>query len=273
MIKDILLIIDASERADAVIQQATAMAERRGADLTIEILSPNPMMVPAFAPFTTTYVPDNALAADHAARIAAVSRQLAASSAAVRIFGLHDDIGPLANRAGQAGPIADLVLMGCEASWDAPWLRRRAAETILLFAGAPLLLLVEGKTLPPVQHAVIGWKDTPEARRAAHDLLALMEQGGRVSVVSVLEHGEAAKPHAAAEIVRYFVRHGFLAEAHRLAGEALIDCEVLERFALDTKADLLVTGAFGHSRLREVIFGGVTASLLDRPWLPIMLPR
>lgn len=273
MIKDILLVIDTSERADPVIQQAAAMAERRCANLTIEILSPNPLLVPASAPFTTMYVPEHALAEDHAARMAAVSVQLSASSAAIRVFGLHDDIGSLARRVGQAGPIADLVLMGCEASWEATWLRRRAAETILLGGGTPLLLLVEDRPLPPVQHAVIGWKDTPEARRAAHDLLMLMEQGGRVSVVSVSEHGAVAARHATDEIVRYIERHGFIAEAHHLAGEALIDCEVLERFALDTKADLLATGAFGHSRLREVVFGGVTASLLDRPWLPTMLSR
>jgi nucleotide-binding universal stress UspA family protein len=275
MIKDILLIVENSTFANPAVRAAVKIAEQLCADLTIEVLTATPILIPALAPMTTIYPPDAALAGDETARIKKISDMIAGSTSVIRILGMRDDPFALARRAGRAGPIADLVLMGGENCWETDWLRRRTSETIIMGAGCPLLTLREGTTLPSINCAIFGWKDSPVARRALHDLLSLTVAGANVLVVTVDGTIEDGSPIAegAHEVVRYLVRHGLRAEWKQVDRDDLSDAETLEAFALDVGADLLAIGAFGHSRLREVVFGGVTRALIDRHRLPILFSR
>lgn len=275
MIKDILLVVENSAHADPIIRATVTMAERMSATLTIEVLTASPLLIPALAPMTTMYVPDWAMAEDEAARIKAISASVAGSPAVFRVLGLRDDVFHLARHAGRAGPLVDLIVMGSDADWETRWLRRRASETIVMGAGTPLLILTGADALPPVHNAVLGWKDCPEARRAVHDLVALIEPGAKVSVVSVgaEEVDEGRSAESAYEVVRHLVRHGLRAERQSVTNAALSDAEALQAFALEDGADLLAIGAFGHTRLREVMLGGVTRSLLDTVRLPLLVSR
>lgn len=221
------------------------------------------------------YVPEEELAGDEAARVKAVSAMVTTSVASVRVLVLHGDTFGLAHRAGKAGPIADLILLGDIFLWESPWLRQRAAETIIMGGGTPLLVLSGATQLSPVRHAAIGWKDTPEARRAIHDLIAVIEPDAKVSVISIARDDaeEAALSESAAEVVRHLDAHGFEAAAHVLPDNGQSDADALEGFALRHGAELLAIGAFGHSRLREVMFGGVTRALIAQPRLPVLLSR
>lgn len=275
MIKDILLVVENSAHADPIIRAAVTMAERMSAMLTIEVLTASPLLIPALAPMTTMYVPDWAMAEDEAARIKAISASVAGSPAVLRVLGLRDDVFHLARRAGRAGPLVDLIVMGSEADWETRWLRRRASETIVMGAGTPLLILTGADPLPPVHNAVLAWKDCPEARRAVHDLVSLIEPGAKVSVATVGARSEDVESSRESidEVVRYLSRHGARAEPRHLTNAALSDAEALQAFALEDGADLLAIGAFGHTRLREVMLGGVTRSLLDTVRLPLLLSR
>jgi len=275
MIKDILLVVENSALANSTIRAAVKIAERRGADLTIEVLTPTPLLVPSLAPMTTMYVPDWSLAADEAERIKKIYEMVGGSSSVVRVLGLRDDVFALAHRAGRLGPIADLVLMGGESHWETEWLRRGASETVVMGSGGPLLILAMDGILPPIHNAVFGWKDSPEARRTVHDLTRLAEPGAKISVVTVgAEYDEPSViSEGANEVVRHFVRHGFQAEWKHLTNGDLTDAEVLEEHALAGKADVLAIGAFAHSWLKEKVFGGVTRTLLDKPRLPILASR
>lgn len=275
MVKDLLLIVENSAHANPIIRTAVKMAERMAADLTIEVLTPSPVLIPALAPMTTMYVPDWAMGEDQAMRITQISDMVAGSAATIRVLGLHDEIFALARRTGRAGPVADLVLIGGEDLWETQWLRRHASETIVMGAGSPLLVLARGDELPPVQNAVIGWKDSPEARRAVHDLVTLAQPDAKVTVVTVGGFADEAQVTAegAAEVVRHLIRHGLRADWKQLGSDELSDVETLEAFALENGADLLTIGAFAHSRLREVMFGGVTRTLLNKARLPVLFSR
>lgn len=273
MIKDLLLIIDNAERAAPIVRTAVAMATRLDAGLTVQILTPNPILFLGLVPMGTMWVPETALAKDEAAHVEAIRAMTAAASAPVRILGLHDDLFALPGRAGAAGPVADLILMGDADLWETPWLRRRAAETIVMAGGTPLLILSGATNLSSVRYAAIGWKDSAETRHAVHDLITLVEPGGRIAVVcSGVEEGDAGEvAESAGEVVRHLVRHGFQAETHVLLQDGQSDAAALEGFALRGGAQLLAIGAFGHSRFRDVVLGGVTRSLIERPRLPLLL--
>lgn len=275
MIKDILLVIDDSVRADPIIHAACALVERLAATLTIEILSSGPILIPTLAPMTEMYIPAAELARDHAVRIEAVSAMVATSAASVRVLGLHDDLFMLADRTGKGGPIADLILIGDADLWEIAWLRKRTAETVVMGGGTPLIILSGATSLAPVQHAMIGWKDTGEARRAVHDLIAVIMPHAKVEVVGV-GHDAGDMPailEGMTEIVRHLRAHGYDATPHAVPANGQSDAEALQGFALRQGAELLAIGAFGHSRLREVVFGGVTRALIEHPRLPVLLSR
>jgi nucleotide-binding universal stress UspA family protein len=82
-------------------------------------------------------------------------------------------------------------------------------------------------------------------------------------------HGEEPGADAAA----YLARHGVRVTIDRLPRMNRSVAEVLRQHALDTSADLMVMGAYGHSRLRERLFGGVTKSMLDESSVPILMAR
>lgn len=275
MIKDILLVTDDSVRADPIIHAACALAQRLAATLTIEILSSGPILIPTLAPMTEMYIPLPELARDQAVRVEAVKAMVAAASADIRVVGLHDDLFVLADRTGKAGPIADLILIGDADLWQIGWLRSKVAETVVMGSGTPLIVLSGETSLAPVKHAVIGWKDTREARRAVDDLVAVITPHAKVEVVGV-GRDEAALPailERMNEVVRHLVAHGFDATPHAVPANGQSDADALQGFALRQGAELLAIGAFGHSRLRETVFGGVTRTLIEHPRVPVLLSR
>jgi nucleotide-binding universal stress UspA family protein len=110
---------------------------------------------------------------------------------------------------------------------------------------------------------LVGWKDTREARRAIRDALPFLYRAKRVTVIAICESDqkEAAR-HQVDDVVVYLARHKVRAEGRvetRLMGSG---ADQITGFAENEGADLLVTGAYGHSRLNEWVFGGMTHDLL-----------
>lgn len=141
----------------------------------------------------------------------------------------------------------------------------RAADTgaAILGAGRPFLVVPGAVKSLTADHVVVGWKDTREARRAVQDALPFLHEAKRVTVIEICENDqkEAARHHVD-DVVLYLARH-------RIKAEGRIETQLLESgadqiigFSENEGADLLVTGAYGHSRLNEWIFGGVTRGLL-----------
>jgi nucleotide-binding universal stress UspA family protein len=158
---------------------------------------------------------------------------------------------------------ADLIVV--EKS-KAPWDIHRAADngSAILGAGRPVLVVPTAVKALAADHIVVGWKDTREARRAILDALPFLHEARRVTIVEISETDRMGAPrHYADDVVRYLARHRIKAEARveaRLLGSTAAD--QIMGLALDEGADLLVTGAYGHSRLNEWIFGGMTRDLL-----------
>jgi nucleotide-binding universal stress UspA family protein len=113
------------------------------------------------------------------------------------------------------------------------------------------------------EHVVIGWKDTREARRAVQDALGFLREAIRVTVVETCQSGEeaAAQEHID-DVARYLTRHRIGGGPRVIIHQEGSGAAQLIRLAQDEGADLIVTGAYGHSRLGEWVFGGMTRDLL-----------
>jgi nucleotide-binding universal stress UspA family protein len=157
---------------------------------------------------------------------------------------------------------ADLIISGSpEGASSADRFRSVNLGNLILNAGRPVLLAAGGAEHLPAKKVLIAWKDCREARRAVADALPLLAGANEV-VIATVERGESMEAReSAADVAAYLARHGVRAKIERVTGKS--DAEALLKFARAIHADLLVSGAYGHTRLQEWVFGGVTVSLLD----------
>ena len=159
---------------------------------------------------------------------------------------------------------ADLIITGPsnEALLVDPF-RYLDASTLILQAGRPVLIVPPMVEWLDLKAVLVAWKDTREARRAVLDALPLLRAAQEVLVVEVLEGGleEKIARGRVDDVANWLGRHGVNA-ATRIATPFEGIGDQLDTIAGDIGAGLIVTGAYGHNRLREWVFGGVTETLL-----------
>jgi nucleotide-binding universal stress UspA family protein len=129
--------------------------------------------------------------------------------------------------------------------------------------GRPTLVVPEGLAALQGEQVLVGWKDTREARRAVRDALPFLRAATVVTVVELCgdRSEEAARPRLA-DVVEYLRRHGIKSASKLIVHREGSGAAQLTQIAKDNGADLIVTGAYGHSRLGEWVFGGMTRDLL-----------
>ncbi|MBR0551277.1 universal stress protein [Stakelama marina] len=270
--KDILIVVDNADKAKALLHKATAAAERMNAHIEVLVMTIPPMIATDLAPFGSLWVPPWDLERDNREDIERVRKLLPESDVEIEVRGLLSDVATAAADVRRQHPVADLILLSDERSWAVPWMYRHILESLLLSAGTPLFVLPNGHDLPPINHAVIGWKPSPQAMRAVHDLVQLAEPGARIDIAMVgiaPEHGDSHLA-AAAGLERHLTRHGFTVHSQYLRCHADPEAQVLQNYTLEQGADLLAVGGYAHSRIREVFLGGVTRELTEEPRLPVM---
>jgi nucleotide-binding universal stress UspA family protein len=134
---------------------------------------------------------------------------------------------------------------------------------LVMRIGRPMLVVPPEAEYLKLGNVVVAWKDTPEARRAVADALPLLHRAKDVTVVEVIEENgnRAAAQTRVGDVAAWLGRHAITA-----AGRVVNSTDEMQE--LDTlwqsACDLMVAGAYGHSRFREWVFGGVTRNLLTR---------
>lgn len=174
--------------------------------------------------------------------------------------------GSLAGYMAQQARAADLIITGKDVG---PSLvnetRRVNLGDLVMGAGRPILVVPKGIATLAMRHVMVGWKNSREARRAVADALPFLEAAGRATVLSVTSQQESAAVQAeAGDVAAWLQQHGVEAGAEVLVA-AGTEAGYLRATLLDRKCDLLVAGAYGHNRLREWMFGGVTTDALTNP--------
>jgi nucleotide-binding universal stress UspA family protein len=159
---------------------------------------------------------------------------------------------------------ADLIIVGGQTGQPDTTCQIDAGD-LTLRAGRPVLVVPAETEFLKLNCVVVAWKDTREARRAVVDALPLLHKAREVLVVELLESGEdqAAAKTRVDDVAHWLVRRGISASA--IATKALVGVtDRLTILAQDEGAGLIVAGAYGHPRLREWAFGGVTRDLLHQ---------
>jgi nucleotide-binding universal stress UspA family protein len=137
------------------------------------------------------------------------------------------------------------------------------AGTLILSAGRPVLFAADSLAPLAAEKVLVAWKDTREARRAVADAMPFLRAAREVLVTTIAEGDQKAARESAADVVRFLLKHDVKARSDVLGIGHANGAEALLEIARETGADLVVAGGYGHSRVRERIFGGITRSLLD----------
>jgi nucleotide-binding universal stress UspA family protein len=168
---------------------------------------------------------------------------------------------------------ADLVVAPQAEPGDEPE-SRMVPHEIVLSAGRPVLFVpYAGRFADTGKRVLIAWDGGREAARAVSDALPLLTRAESVEV-SVFDPERAAGRHGelpGADIALYLSRHGVKVTVHRQSGAGYdVGAQVLSR-AADAAADLIVMGGYGHARVRELVLGGVTRTILESMTVPVLM--
>ena len=148
-------------------------------------------------------------------------------------------------------------------------------EACLFAAERPVLMIPKGCKAPDAGgHVLMGWNDGAEALAAARAALPLLEEADVADICIIdppMHAADRSDPGGA--MAQYLMRHGTKSEVAVLAKTEPQIGDILLRRAKEVGAQLIISGAYGHSRLREAVFGGATRSLLETADLPILMSR
>jgi nucleotide-binding universal stress UspA family protein len=158
---------------------------------------------------------------------------------------------------------ADLIVTGVDRNAPVSDIMQQVdIRNLVMKVGRPILIVPAATASLKLDHVIVGWQDTREARRTVADALPFLKEAGHVMVVEIADEEDmAAALMRVSDVVSWLLRHGVVAEflAVKSTGN---DATQLKTIAQEQAADLIVAGAYGHSRLSEWVFGGVTRDLL-----------
>jgi nucleotide-binding universal stress UspA family protein len=272
---DILVHVDQSPRAQMRLDIAAELARQHGAHLTalqvIDVAMPVMAMGDGGGGAVIAELMEQMR---QSALVAGVQLKVAFEAALARdgIMGEWRQVeGTTREILALHGRYADLLVLGQD---DPESDSAGLLEAVVFDSGRPVLAIPFAGSFKTIgKRVLVGWNASREASRALHDALPLIAKAETATVFlanptrGLDGHGE----EPGADIARHMVRHGLKVEVAKVIADDVPDSALLLNHASDMGADLLVMGAYGHSRLREFILGGMTRSLLREMTVPVLL--
>ncbi|MGO9947779.1 MAG: universal stress protein [Steroidobacteraceae bacterium] len=164
---------------------------------------------------------------------------------------------------------SDLTVIGRPAHKDL--MPSNLIEMLLVDGGRPIIIAPYSPPQTITGTVLVGWKESSEAARALGAALPLLKQARKVIVVSISED-KGASPEDLRDLTNRLAWHGIAAETRLVVdGHNRAPARLLLGAAADAGADLLVVGGYGHGALREAVFGGVTAALIQHAECPVLM--
>lgn len=265
MVIDVLAVVDLGSTDTNFVTQAAQFAHVRNARLTIAVAAPVSALEFSLAS-AGGYPLTNNLATYARDKKTALASEFATRGQAVDLFCYEGEIAELDKMLAARARIGDVTLVGPPGAYGNQKFRHRAVEDLALFSGRPVLSVPQRGVPDRFDHIVIGWNGSREAARALNDALALIEGKSRIDIVTVSPDDS---PSALDPLSQHLSRLGYAPTQHVLTGEDATS-DMLLRFVNQQEAQLLVIGAFAHSRFEEIILGGVTRDLVEGTSIPVL---
>lgn len=274
--KTILSILDNQKTAQQISDFSLALAEQFGSHvigLHCEAVAGIPMLAPMEMPDPVAVQAMQDMAEKETTRIAEIF------SHASQRDGISTEWRSITTSVGSSeflidsGRCADLLVV---AQGESGFLSegRAEMEAALFESGRPVLLVPYILKSPkPIKRVLIAWNGSREASRAAFDALPFLKQAEAVEIFSVIDDGKADKEITGAEIATALARHGVNVSVIQQEKASLGPAYHIENRLADADIDLLVMGAYSHKRWWEVLFGGVTRTVLDSMTALTLLSR
>jgi len=276
--KTILVHLDAGPRRSERLELALALADRHDAHL-VGLFALSAARMPSYVRADTSAMLK--AAQDERRADAAAEAEAEFRAAAARYGGVKAEWR--ASSADAAGAVrlnarySDLVVAGQgeRGTERETGVAPEFIDEVVLSCGRPSLLVpYAGHFRDMGRRALVAWNASAEAARAVADALPLLERAERVEVV--VFDGGAAGDHGeepGADAALYLARHGVKATVSRYGiPDVDVGAQILTR-AADMSVDLIVMGAYGHSRLRELVLGGATRTILESMTVPVLMSR
>jgi nucleotide-binding universal stress UspA family protein len=282
-LKDILVHLDTTEASRTRLRLVAALAAQHDAHLTalhvVDVALPamvagDPSGGAAALGALLDRLREDALA--DAARVEAEFRELLRREGLAGEWRLIEGMTP--HQVALNARYADLVVIGQEdpegGGIAAGGSSGVIVEQALFASGRPVLIVPYAGRFEAIgRRVLVGWNASREAARAVNDALPLLARAETVAVLAANPeddpgtHGDLP----GADIALHLARHGVTVGATRTVAPDMNAADLLLNQAADMNADLLVVGAYGHSRVRELVLGGVTRSLLRQMTVPVLM--
>jgi nucleotide-binding universal stress UspA family protein len=273
-IKAILVQVDGDRPCAGRIGAAVDIARRFDAHLSglyVDLGFRAPVMVDA--PISGAVI--ERLEEERAARAQAAARCFEAATAGhAGPTEFRQTEGDAAGELARAGRYVDLLVVGQPGNEHDTLLPGFLPDALLMDAARPVLMIPYiGPRESLGRRVLVAWNGSREAARAVGDAMPLLARAEEVEVLSINpdagDAGEGDVPGAA--IAQHLARHGIRAVAHASRADDIDVGDVLLSRAADQDFDLLVMGAYGHSRLREFVLGGATRHMLKHMTVPVLM--
>ncbi|TCO71971.1 universal stress protein [Rhodovulum euryhalinum] len=274
--KTILTIITDTEIADSALEPAITLASREDAHLDILCLGVDRTQTGYYYAGTNAFIQQETLhkAQEDATAIeTAVKGRMGREGIAWASEAAVAQIAGLSHLVAQRARFSDLVVMP-RPYGEGRGIEDEAATEAVLFDGhAPLLIVPEGADTAVIgQKIVIAWNQSHEAMAAIKQAMPLMQAAElvNIAIVDPPKHGSDRSDPGGA-LSQMLSRHGVKAEISVLAKTMPRISDVLQRHVQDIEADMMIMGAYGHSRFREAILGGATRDMLEKTGVPVLM--
>lgn len=274
--KSIVTFIHDAKRDQDALLTAAAVSEANEAHLTAICLGIDRTNPGAY------YAGANAIALQESLQLAqeeaaatekAVNATLGVWSFPSETRAITAQIGALAPVIGDTAVLSDLVIL------PKPYGEGRSVEDVVITEAAlfrtrvPLLVVPEGhqSNVAP-KCAVVAWNESPEALAAIRGAMPFLTQAEKVdiAIIDPPQHG-ADRSDPGGQLAAMLSRHGIRGDVSVLAKTMPRISDVLCRHCEDKEAEMLVMGAYGHSRFREAILGGATRNMLEMAEIPVLM--
>ena len=275
--KTILVYLNDIARADRLLGVAAALAQKHKAHLVGLAVVPPYVVTPAFdaTAVSTTIDAHRVAYQTDMAKLKAIFNEAGRRQELSCEWREADaQFGSAAALVIEHARSADLVVTSQDnASWSYSTFLE-ASDRIVMESGRPVLVVPNsGRAVMPAKRVLIAWNGRREAARAAFDAIHLLPHGAEVTVLWVDTSSDPviAGEAPGVDLCTTLARHGFKCEAASAQAPHGDAAEAILREASARGADLIVMGAYGHSRFREFILGGASRDILARMDRPILM--